>query len=178
MMTKTKRDAIVAALTDDGDAVEMDGRVWTLKFQPDDASIMDGDDGDWFGELAWDGPRNAYGWPTRPAGMDGRARKIHAARGGDAIWWQPPADVTDAEMLRTMVRQIRDILEYGYTVVVLETSDGRIAALGGVEPFADQDYMAMIVGDLAWEIALEIADDDEKRAREIAAGAMFAVVGR
>lgn len=178
MMTQGKRDEITAALSDDGDRVEIDGRVWTLKLEPDqDTSIMDGDAGDWFGELAWDGPRNAYGWPTRPDGMDGRARKLTRDRDA-AIWWQPPADVTEPDLLRTMARQIRDILEYGYTVVVLETSDGRSVAIGGVEPFADRDYMADIVGSLVDEIAYEIARDEEKRARGIAEGAMFAVVGR
>lgn len=172
-----KLETIVEALDDDGASVECDGRVWTVRTEPDEwTNIMDGDAGDWYGELSWDGPRNAYGWHTRPDGMDGRARKIMHDRDA-AIWWEPPADVTDADMLRTMARQLRDILEYGYNVVVVETDDGRFAALGGVEPFADGPYLAGIVGELVDEIAHEIHDDEVKRVREIAAAAMFAVVG-
>lgn len=177
MMTQTKRDEITAALANDGDAVETDGRTWVLRLEPDECtSIMAGDDGDWFGEVAWGETNRETGWGHRPRTMNGRAQKVLRSRDGD-IWWQPPADVTDAEMLRTMAAQIRDILKYGYMVVVLETDDGRSAAIGGVEPFADRDYMASVVGDLVWEIAREIHDDDVKRARKIAEGAMFAVVG-
>lgn len=178
MMTQTKRDEITAALANDGDAVETDGRVWSLRLEPDQfSSIMDGDGGDWYGEVAWGETNRETGWGHRPRTMNGRARKVLRSRDGD-IWWQPPADVTDAEMLRTMAAQIRDILEYGYMVVVLETDDGRSAAVGGVEPFPDGASMADVVGNLVWEIADEIHRDEMKRAREIAEGAMFAVVGR
>lgn len=177
MMTETKRDEITAALTADGDTVEIGDRTWTLRLEPDECtSIMAGDDGDWFGELAWGETNRETGWEHRPATMNGRARKVSRSRDGD-VWWQPPADVAD-EMLDTMAATIRDILEYGYTVVMLETDDGRTAAIDGVEPFPDGASMADVVGNLVWEIADEIHRDEMKQARELADRAMFAVVGR
>lgn len=88
---------------------------WRVDFsiRPDeDTSVMD--DGDWFGELAPVTYRhNRYGDP-RPAGFDGRARKLYTRH--ETYWWQPPADVDDTA---TLSRELLDLMEQGYSVIIV-----------------------------------------------------------
>ena len=151
-----------------GDGATMDiggGRSLKVREEADDMSLMDeAGEGMWCGRLEWEGRPNNYGHTTRPDGMNGRARKIHVGRGNDVVWWQPPADVAD-EDLGSLERTISDILEHGYQVIRLElreevadsrggTHEVKIASawLGGVEPFADVDYLASIIAEHIWEV--------------------------
>lgn len=148
----------------DGSEVELaDGRTLRLKLAPDEChSIMDGDDGDWFGRLEWEGRPNDYGYAPRPSGMDGRARKISLRDGN--VWWQPPADVTD-EHLPALESDLRDILEYGYQGIIVELvenvtdsrgGDHRVvvdtASLWGIDAMADDECVASVVTDLIAEV--------------------------
>lgn len=153
-------DDIAADLTDDGDTFDLcDGRTLLLRIESDDASPLD--DADWFGAVSpidtWRDSR-----APRPAGFDGRARKLRPRDG--VYWWQPPADVPD-ETIPAMERSLLDLLDYGYSsvgVILKETvEDSRgnahsvtvdAAWIGGVEPFPDPDYLATLVADLVAEL--------------------------
>ena len=162
----TMATALELAQDGDGATVELgDGRELKYRTAPDEChDIMRGDDGDLFGRLEWEGRPNDYGHAPRPSGMDGRARKIHAGRGGDAIWWQPPADVTD-EHLPALQSSLVDILEYGYQGVIVEllerVADSRggehrvvvaDASLWGIEAMADHEYVASVIAELIAEV--------------------------
>lgn len=91
---------------------------WEIDY---DMSIFD--DGDWYGALAWVKTERWGGRDeNRPDGFDGAARKLQT-RGGDPVWWQPPADVP-ADKLNDMASTILDILEYGYRGIVVERCEG------------------------------------------------------
>lgn len=121
-------------------------------------------EGTWAGRVEF-GNRDPYtGHDRRPDGMDGRARKLRVGHGGDPVWWQVPADVPD-DAIPTMARNIEDLLEYGYSVVVVKlretVTDSRgeahtvtvsMASMGGIEPFPDADYLAYVAADLVAEV--------------------------
>src|SRR5690606_5029391 len=97
-----------------------DGRWLTMDVAPDEyANPMDDmDEGTWTGRVEW-GTRHPYtGYDVRPDGMDGRARKVYTD-GRDSVWWQVPDDVP-AESIADMGRTIRDLLEFGYSVVTVQ----------------------------------------------------------
>ena len=133
-----------------------DGSTLRVEMLPDtDTSILDGDAGDWFGALTWDdGRTNAYGYRERPDGFNGRARILERDR--DArLWWQPPADVSDAD-LPALASHVSEILTYGYRVLALHWhlpgGGVRSTYLGGIEPFADSNYVADCLSDMAADL--------------------------
>lgn len=163
-----KREEIVSALTDDGDQYrDSDGRVWTLTMPADECSSLMDEQGDgmWCGRLEWATRSSLTGYDVRPAGMNGRARKIGPNQGHDAVWWQPPSDVAE-EHLRTMAATIDDILSYGYCGLMVETDDGYSASLWGIEPFPNAAMVRATVEDLVIDVQEEITRAAIARARE------------
>ncbi len=117
-------------------------------------------DEDWYGKLK---PisSNWFDYPLG-AGFDGRARKLRVGPSGDGWWWQPPADLAD-EYLTEAARSITDLMEGGYYVITAEwllaSSDTAEidlggASIGGVECFADGEYLQTLIEsqiEEAWE---------------------------
>lgn len=104
------------------------GHVLRLKVEPDEyVSIMDEQgEGVWCGRLEWSDRRH----DNRPDGFDGGAEVIYRDR-GDRLWWQPPDDCKrDPEIRKAVRRQILDLLEYGYVVVILELLGPEPDAMG------------------------------------------------
>jgi hypothetical protein len=145
---------------------EYNGMTFRAKFEIDeDSSIFD--DGDWYGALAWVKTERWSGRPSpRPDGFDGAALKLQT-RGGDPIWWQPPADIVkDPENVAAMRSTILDILEYGYHGIVLERCDGTDAygrpivvaftSLWGMAGY-DDDGHAFVIADMLGEVMPEPA---------------------
>lgn len=114
------------------------------------------------------------GAKERPQGFDGMAEIIRTYS-GDGMWWQPPADLKDewykpenAHKWRQMRNTIREILDFGFVVYVLELCHGTDAydrhivvdysTLGGMEPLMDSEYQRDVVRDLVAEIALPTQD--------------------
>jgi hypothetical protein len=166
---------LLADLTDDGDTVELpDGTTFRLRLSPDDLTFSDMETPDGLGTVAWVDDRDGRG--ERPRDFTGNAEKLPIGR-GDRVWWEPPRDVPRSHpSFRDMRTTVRDILEFGYTVVILEHCDGTdaygraivrdVASLGGVEPSPTSDYLAEILADLALELGYDAddaypVDDDE-----------------
>ena len=138
---------------------EYNGVTYRAKIEPDeDTSIFD--DGDWYGNLAWVIADRWTGHAEpRPTGFDGRARKLQT-RGGDPIWWQPPADVP-ADSLDAMASNILEILEYGYHGLILERCEGTdhygdpivrdSASLWGMAGY-EREGLAFVIADLFGEV--------------------------
>jgi len=158
------REEVVDALQHEGRPhVDHNGRTWEMTLESDEcSSIMDGDDGDWFGQLEWVDDRNDY--PRRPHGFNGRARKLGPNQGHEAVWWQPPADVAD-DQLNAMAATISDILSFGYVGVVV-TCDHYTASILGIEPFPDAEMIRATVEDLVIDVLAEIETAAIARARE------------
>ena len=105
-------------------------------------------DFDYLGKVEWvsnHGGIRGY----RPKNFDGSAEIVK--RDGNAnLWWSPPKDVRiGSDIFRTIRKQALDVIEYGYYVYKLELLDGldayerpivtKVAALGGIEPFLEND---------------------------------------
>lgn len=138
----------LAALTDDGDELELPGgRVLVLKVEPDDdLSIMDEQgEGMWCGRLSWPVRNRETGRDERPRDFDGGARLIRFGCGYDAIWWQVPKDLLDgtspAESLDMTERAIVRLLEEGYVQVGVQLWEV-------VTDSRDQEHRVMV--DDAW----------------------------
>lgn len=142
-----------------------DGRTLVMVVDHDEWSnpMDDMGEGTWTGRVEFGTRSRTTGYDQRPDGMDGRARKLQT-RDGDPIWWQVPADVPD-DAIPTMARNIEDLLEYGYLMVVVKlretVTDSRgeahtvtvsMASMGGIEPFPDADYLAYVAADLVAEV--------------------------
>lgn len=169
-MDNTQAETIARALASGFDGqtsrVEIDGRLWCASVEPDpDMSIMDEQgEGMWCGRLEWTTPRQYQDWAPRPDGFDGGAEIIERDH-NTCLWWQPPADVVKDEELRARVRRdIREIMEYGYSYVSVAVSSrcdrgewhiDRSTTLGGVTPSHDWEDVADIIGELALELASE-----------------------
>lgn len=142
-----------------------DGRWLTMAVEPDDIDPLDD-----MGEGTWTGPvvaveRSSWSiYPEpRPDGFNGRARKLHVHDRGD-YWWQVPDDIPAGSVVE-FGRSICDLLAYGYSCVVVKLHE-RVtdstggthavvvdrAALGGIEPFPSDEYLAVVAGDLVAEV--------------------------
>jgi hypothetical protein len=156
---KALAEALAEATYGSDVTVEHNGRTYRARVEADtEHSIFD--DGDWMGILQWATVDRDTGRPSpRPAGFDGRARKLQSGR-GDPIWWQPPADVADDD-IRSLGRTILDLLENGYVGVIVERLDGTdaygrpivtaVASLWGIGGL-DEAYAADVIGDLLTEL--------------------------
>lgn len=165
-------------LTGDGDTIDLDdGRLLRLRIFPDeDATINDYEsDGriEWTrGDRAWSPMR----YP-RPEGFNGAARIIERD-GGSALWWQPPGlEITgtawDAATMRKEEARIRDIVRFGFSVVVLELCEKEDAygrpivigteSLGGVDLVDDNPAWGAlqdVLGELAAEMNLDVTSTE------------------
>lgn len=138
---------------------EYEGVTYRAKIEPDeDSSIFD--DGDWYGSLTWVTHNTWTGQADpRPSDYDGAARKLQT-RGGDPIWWQPPADL-DAENIEAMRTTILDIMEDGYSGLILERCEGTdhygapivrdSVSLWGMAGY-DREGLAFVIADLFGEV--------------------------
>lgn len=138
------------------------GDGFSLRFreEPDDCTTINDDD--YLGKVAPIGRRDYL--PSRPEGFDGMAEKVHTQY--DSFWWQPPDDLRKGWLgnpLRGKLRQlVKDILEYGYQVFIVELCHGTDAygkpivvefgCLGGIEPFMSDDDKACYLKDIVWEM--------------------------
>lgn len=169
------QEAVVAALVDAVDQgrteVDVCGETWAIITEPDEyLTPEDVECEESFGKAEyreWRDDRD-----PRPEWADGRARKIGVDRDG-FVWWQPPADMTDRAQVDRMARYVRDVYEYGYTIVGVERVNGwdrfsrpvsgDVNWIGGIGPEvfdADdgQSYLTDIVTDGVAEIMY--AEDD------------------
>ena len=122
------------------------------------------DDPDVYGEIeAVTRNRDTGEQNPRPANFNGAA-EILCLQDGAKVWWQPPIEAMgkawfDDENLRSQTRSlVRDILNYGFSVINLELCRGTDAYgkpiviaynnLPGVEPFADNEVIAQYIQDL------------------------------
>lgn len=151
-------------LSSDGDMVEIDGRIFRLRIEPDECSQGFPDEhGEVYGRFAWVNTSRYcdHEHDERPDGFTGNA-EILCTRGGDPIWWEPYDIDRRSEHFREYRQNVLDILEYGWLLIGLEELGpedfyGRPAVLNaawlsGVEPFMNADYVQMIVSDLYAEL--------------------------
>lgn len=119
-------------LTADGDTLAVsDTLELRLIIEPDPDYDVIHEDPACIGRLAY---IERYRWSgqdePRPDGFDGRARKITYGNNDGAVWWQPPADVTDPDDLESIRSWLWDRLTYGYAQVGLELRDIETDAAG------------------------------------------------
>ena len=147
-------EALAEAIYGSDATVEHNGQTFRVCVEPDtDHSLFD--DGDWYGTLQWVTVDRDTGRPSpRPTGFDGRARKLQSGS-GDAVWWQPPADVADDD-IPALGRTIVDLLEFGYVGVIVEQLDGTDAY--GV-PIVVATASLWGIGGLDDESAVDIISD-------------------
>lgn len=160
----------VDALTDDGDTFELpDGASLVLRIEPDQCADIS-DFADCYGRVA-ECSLNEWGEQTsrRPADFDGNAEKMDVRDG--RVWWQPPADVKrGTDTFRQVRSAMRDLVDYGLSVAVVEYRKGTDAygrpivlgvdALGGLEPFAGMGDMGDYLGNMI-AAAIDQATDSE-----------------
>jgi hypothetical protein len=118
------------------------------------------DYGDVWGDTGWTRD-NDYG-SVRPDWATGRAEILNHDH-GHSLWWEPPTDVVvgTAEH-KGLRRNVRDLLEYGFSVATIERCEGTdgygrpivrdVASLAGIEPYSDDAYLTSIVSDLLDEL--------------------------
>lgn len=147
----------------DGDTDTVDGIEYTLRMEPDPyMSIMDEQgEGVWCGRIEWSDNDRTTGYPRKPETFcNGRTQRLDTDR-GSTLWWEVPADMrswkaggfpdeaTWKESLSGLRRAIKDILEFGYSTMVLESSDGYQSALGGIEYGAEPaDFLRDLLSDI------------------------------
>jgi len=137
-----------------------DGMTLRFREEPDEYHSIADDEA--LGKVAVIG-RHDY-QPTRPDGFDGMAEKVSTQ--GDTFWWQPPDDLRKGwvtyEHKKELRQAVRDILDYGYQVFVVELCKGTDAygepvvidygCLGGIEPFMSDDDKGETVRDIVYEM--------------------------
>ena len=152
----------LAQLRGDGDTLELaDGRMLRLKIEVDqDASINDSDVYGHVEQYSHDYIRDGHA--ERPNDFTGNAEKIQTDR-GSWIWWEPPADGPKRGTLGfgNFRRQVRDLLEMGFSGVTLELCSGtdaygrpiviNVASLWGIDSF-EGGYLFEVVAELAAEV--------------------------
>lgn len=156
----TARDLLVEqaseALDEDGATFDLgDGRTLRLRVEPDDVNPFD--EVDAYGKVEPVGRRLVErGFARRPDGFDGGACKLSYDR-GEQVWWQPPRDVP-ADAMPALRRLVVDLLEHGWSVVIVELLADHVDAVGhrvvvetaslGAVDDVTQPYLAEIVRDL------------------------------
>ncbi len=173
MNTET-REAILDALSDDGDVFKFDdGRELRLRIEQDqDSSIRDADCWGEVSEYAYDYWRD--GKTPRPDGFDGNAEKIEVDR-GLWVWWQPPRGEMawidpetgkvarrDSEAFLKARSDVVDLLRYGFVGIIVELwhscpecstrHEDNSASLWGIESMVDAAYKREVISDLLDEL--------------------------
>lgn len=112
-------------------------------------------DFDCYGKISWISRDR-----TRPEGFDGMAEIVSCYR--DSYWWQPPEDLRQGwdtfEHKDSLRRTVRDILDYGFMIYVVEICSDRdaygnlivvdYASMGGIEPLQSDADKVEIVSDI------------------------------
>lgn len=89
---------------------------------------------------------------------DGRSVRLVIQAGRECYWWQPAEDLKhDPELVKATARIVRDLLEFGWQVVIVEVLDAEsdayghlivreVDSLGGVEwaAMTDEDRAGMV----------------------------------
>lgn len=154
----------------DGDSTEIDGITYTFKVEPDYfMSLLDEQgEGVWCGRIEWNDNDTYSSLPIKPSHfVNGRTVRLDTDR-NSTLWWEVPSDVPMNER-SGLERTIRDCLHYGYSVFVVESSDGFTACVGGVEPNAEvQDFVGELIGEI---------ESDRELADRAAFGKVLASVG-
>ena len=145
--------------SDEGTYRTASGQLFRVTTEADEWTTVE--DFDWYGTVVFYADRDRE--KSRPEGFDGGARKIDLRTG--FLWWQPPAHaLADSEIIAELRQLIRDVAEYGYKRVTVETLDaepdyyGRAVvrggnSVGGIEPF---DEIGSTVRDLIAELEIDI----------------------
>lgn len=148
-------------LDHDGAVLELgEGRALRVRIEPDpDYSINDYDSDGKVAVVTRDRDRCCDA--PRPAGFNGRARKLWTYD-GYRFWWQPYEELTDAQIVAD-VERIRELMTFGFHGVILELCDGvdhygrpivrDAASLWGIDS-TDPAYVRDVVADLVTELSL------------------------
>lgn len=163
MFTDTQKAIVKDTLAD---RIDTHGSAWiafTDEYIVEVEQIPDYDtslrDFDYYGNVEFVCRHGIY----RPEGFDGGAKKI-TSHFGEQVWWQPPKDVNDPELLSTYEKLIREIIDYGwsgYRMSVYTTCDccnqrvleGSVVSYGW-EPFSDgADIMDILMENLEYQVA-------------------------
>jgi hypothetical protein len=143
--------------TFDGDTATIGGYEYTIRVESDPyMSLLDEQgEGVWCGRIEWADNHPYSGYPCKPNDfVNGRTMKLTTDR-SSTLWWEVPADVKP-EYVAEFRRSLLDILEYGYSIVMVESSDGFSSGpIGGIEFGADLDDVA---SDLIAEIEYQRAE--------------------
>lgn len=144
------------------------GIEYKFTFESDENSFENiSDHGDVYGETRW--VRDSDYGPERPSDFTGRARIITRDH-GSTLWWEPywDGDYPDGGRGETFdadaeYRNVCEIMEWGFYVAGLESSDGYVAYLGGIEPNPDASYVLDVVTDLFAELEHDRTRDRNRR---------------
>jgi hypothetical protein len=149
-----------------GDSVDLpDGGSMRLKVVEDDCVSWDDWAVDLYGQVCHvDEVRrdNSWGREQRPLWADGAARKIWAGR--ECYWWQPADDLkSDPAMVKATAKTVRDLLEFGWQVIIVEVLDEGTDAYGSpivrdVTSLGGVEWVAMTYEDRAVMVADMLAD--------------------
>lgn len=160
-MDDAMREAVLDALDDDGAVYKLDdGSAYRVKVEQDpDTQVTNFETYGAFSE-AKDFIR--HGEDHRPAGFTGNAEKLQFDR-GYWCWWEPNSDgpKRGTEEFSAERRQVLDLLECGFSGVIVERLDGldaygrdivvAVASLWGIDSL-ENGYLREVVGELLSEI--------------------------
>ena len=161
-MTTTELD--LSPLQDDGDTLDLgDGRMLRLRIEVDQSASIN--DYDCYGRVSTERERETlWGYKSRPSDVTGNAEKLWYGNLGFLGWWEPPADVkrTDPHF-RELREEVKELLAYGFSGVILELCEGRdyygkpvvinSASLWGIDSL-DNGYIHEVVRELADEMGV------------------------
>lgn len=132
---------------------------YLMRFRQEHDDCTSINDWDCYGKVA-----HIFRDRKRPECFDGMAEIISSYQ--DQYWWQPPEDLRKGwdtyEHKNTLRAAVRDILDYGFMIYIVEICRGKdaygnaivveYATLGGIEPMLKDsdkvDIVADIVNDL------------------------------
>lgn len=161
---------IIAELAADGDECEVGAWTLRLTIAPDEYAdpMEDMGEGEWYGRVEYAKWAPFYRGEryARPEWADGGAELLRP-HFTDPMWWRPADDVVrDRELRDRMRRSLLELLEFGYSVVVVEAFRHRdiygrgcveaVASLGRVAEWGDD--VADIVGDVVAEVLTQLPE--------------------
>lgn len=124
--------------------------------QDEHTSVMEDE---FYGKFEW--ARGGGSGTLRPKDFDGNAEKLNVNR-GDSLWWQPPDEVKRSdEGFVKFKANVLNLLEYGFSGVVLELLHGedaynnpivvQVASLWGIDSL-ENGYLKEVVHELVEEL--------------------------
>ena len=141
------------------------GTTLRLREEPDNDTSLN--DWDCYGKVEW---LSGYGSRNRPEHFNGMAEIMRTHR--ENYWWQPPSFdkqsiaqwYSDSEYRNSLRNQVREILDFGFRVLILEVCSGEDAygnpivkdytTIGGVEPLIDDTTTEGYVYDMILELGI------------------------